>query len=97
MMNPYRIVEAQVTTDCFRCRTAGHMGKQCYFWAWEKQEEKKRGKGSEEAIGTVEGETYNHKGKYLKCRKNDWKGERAGRHDGAKECTVDVLCLKETK
>ena len=50
---------------------------------------RERRKASEEATGTAEGEMHSHKHEYLKCR-NDWKGERAGRHDGAKEsrCTV---------
>ena len=50
----------------------------------------KRRREREEAAETAEGETHSHKGGYRKCRNNDWKGERAGRHDGAKEsrCTV---------
>ena len=38
-----------------------------------------------------------HKGGYLKYWNDDWKGKRAGRYDGAKECTVNILCLQETK
>ena len=30
----------------------------------------------------VERETHTHKGWYFKYRNNDWKRERAGRHDG---------------
>ena len=47
----------------------------------------------------MEGETHTHKGWYLKYWNNDWKGNRAGRFDGAKECTVyiSLLCLQETK
>ena len=45
----------------------------------------------------MERETHSHKGWYLKYRNNDWKKERAGRHDGATECTVDILRLQETK
>ena len=30
--------------------------------------------------------TLTHKGGYLKYWNNDWKGKRAGRYDGAKEC-----------
>ena len=38
----------------------------------------------------MEGETHTHKGWYLKYRNNDWKGERAGRHDEAKDCRYTV-------
>ena len=34
---------------------------------------------------------------YLKYRKNDWKGERAGRHDGAKECSYTVPTGNQVK
>ena len=45
---------------------------------------------SKEAVGTAEGEMHSHKGDYFTCRNNDWKGERAGRHDGPKECRCTV-------
>ena len=48
--------------------------------------EKERRKASEEATGSVERESLTHKGRYLKNWNNDWKGKRAGRLDGAKEC-----------
>ena len=35
-------------------------------------------------------EMHSHNGGYLKYRNNDWKGEKAGRHDGAKECKCTV-------
>ena len=43
-------------------------------------------KASEEITGSVERETLTRTGGYLKYWKNDWKGKRAGRLDGAKEC-----------
>ena len=46
----------------------------------------REGKVSEEAAGSVERKTLTHKGWYLKYWNNDWKGKRAGRYDGAKEC-----------
>ena len=55
----------------------------------EKQEKERR-KASEEASGTVEGEMHTCKGRYLKYRNNNWKGERMGRHDGVKECRYTV-------
>ena len=55
-----------------------------------KAREKERRKVSEEATGTVEREVHTYKGWYLKYRNNDWKGERAGRHDGMKECRYTV-------
>ena len=54
------------------------------------KEEKKRKKASEETAGTVEGETHTHNGWYLKYNNNNWKGERAERHDGAKKCRYTV-------
>ena len=53
--------------------------------------EKERRKANEEAAENVERNTHTHKSWYFKYRNNDWKGERAGRYDGAKECTVDIL------
>ena len=45
----------------------------------------------------MERETHIYKGRYLKCRKNDWKGERSGRHDGAKECRyIDCAYRKQS-
>ena len=41
---------------------------------------------SEEAAGRVEKKTLTHKGGYFKYWNDDWKGKRAGRYDGAKEC-----------
>ena len=41
---------------------------------------------SEEATKSVERETLTYKGGYLKYWNDDWKGKRAGRYDGAKEC-----------
>ena len=38
-----------------------------------------------------------HKGGYFKYWNDDWKGKRAGRYDGAKECRHIVLYLQETK
>ena len=38
----------------------------------------------------MERETHTHKRWYLKYRNNDWKGERAGRHNGAKKCRYTV-------
>ena len=48
---------------------------------------KKRSKASEEAARSVETNTLTHKGGYFKYWNDDWKGKRAGRYDGAKECT----------
>ena len=52
--------------------------------------ENKRRKASEETTGTVQRDTHTHKSWYFKYRNNDWKGERAGRHNGAKECNYTV-------
>ena len=41
-------------------------------------------------MGTVERETHTHNGWYLTYRNNDWKEERARRHDGVKECRYTV-------
>ena len=43
----------------------------------------------------MERKTLTHKGGYFKYWKDDWKGKRAGRYDGAKECRQIVLT--ETK
>ena len=43
-------------------------------------------KASKEAARNVERKTLTHKGGYLKYWNDDWKGKRAGRYDGAKEC-----------
>ena len=43
-------------------------------------------KASKEAARNVERKTLTHKGGYLKYCNDDWKGKRAGRYDGAKEC-----------
>ena len=51
-----------------------------------KRRKKDKMKASEEATGIVEREIHKHKSGYLKYWNNDWKGERAGRLDGAKEC-----------
>ena len=40
---------------------------------------------SEETLETVEGEMHAHKVRYLKYKNNNWKGERASRHGGAKD------------
>ena len=45
---------------------------------------------SEEAVRSVERKTLTHKGGYLKYWNNDWKGKRAGRYDGMKECRHTV-------
>ena len=55
----------------------------------------RRRKASQEAAGTVERETHTNKSGYLKYWNNEWKGKRAGRHDGLKEC--DILRLQEIK
>ena len=41
---------------------------------------------SEEAVRSVERKTLTHKGGHLKYWNDDWKGKRAGRYDGEKEC-----------
>ena len=43
-------------------------------------------KASKEAARSVERKTLTHKGGYFKYCNDDWKGKRAGRYDGAKEC-----------
>ena len=45
----------------------------------------------------VERETHTRESGYLKYRNNYWKGKRAGRLDGAKECRHSLLCLQEIK
>ena len=52
----------------------------------ENKSRKERRKASKEAAGSVEGETLTRKGGYLKYWNNGWKGKKAGRLDGAKEC-----------
>ena len=54
------------------------------------KEQKERRKASEEAARGVERETLTRKGGYLKYSNNDWKGKRAGKLDGAKECRHTV-------
>ena len=44
----------------------------------------------EEAVGSVKRKTLIHKDEYLKYWNNDWKGKKAGRYDGAKECRQTV-------
>ena len=51
-----------------------------------KNKRRERRKASEEATESVERETLTRKGGYLKYWNNDWKGKRAGRYDGTKEC-----------
>ena len=46
----------------------------------------KRRKASEEAARSVERKKLTHKGGYFKYWNDDWKGKRAGRYDGAKQC-----------
>ena len=43
-------------------------------------------KASDEEAGSVEREALTCKGGCLSYWNNDWKGKRAGRFDGAKEC-----------
>ena len=57
----------------------------CGNYATAKHSENRR-KASEEAARSVERKTHTHKGGYLKYWNNDWKGKRADRYDGAKEC-----------
>ena len=51
-----------------------------------KLEQKKRRKASEEAARSMERKTLIHKGGYFKYWNDEWKGKRAGRYDGVKEC-----------
>ena len=51
-----------------------------------KQEQKERGKASDEATRSVEREKLTLKSGYLKYWSNHWKGKRAGRFDRSKEC-----------
>ena len=41
---------------------------------------------SKEAVRSMERKMLTHKGGYFKYWNDDWKGKRAGRYDGAKEC-----------
>ena len=72
----------------------------CGNYATAKQSKNKsneRRKASKEAVRSMERKMLTHKGGYLKYWNDDWKGKRAGRYDGAKECRHTVLCLQETK
>ena len=51
---------------------------------------------SEEAVGSMERKTLTHKGRHLKYWNNDWKGKRAGRYDGTKECRHIVPTRKQS-
>ena len=58
----------------------------CENYATAKHSKNKRRKASEKAAGNVERETLTRKRAYLKYWNNNWKGKRAGRLDGTKEC-----------
>ena len=58
----------------------------CRNYASAKHSENKSRKRSEEAARSVERKMLTHKGGYFKYWNDDWKGKRAGRYDGAKEC-----------
>ena len=56
----------------------------------ENKKRKRGGRQKKRQLNCKRRETHSHKDGYLKCMNNDWKGKRAGRHDGAKKyrCTV---------
>ena len=65
---------------CGNCATAEH----------SKNKRRKRGGRRVKRQEVWKGKTLTRKGEYLKYRNNDWKGKRAGRLDGTKECRHTV-------